>query len=438
MPFVRAIGRWSMIGLIVGNIIGSGIFGVTGELTRLLGRPSPLAMVLAALGMGVIMASIAEVASQFSEAGGAYLYVTTCFGRFAGVLVGWFWLLSLIGAVAACANLFVAYFAQFAPTVGHGSARILAITLVIAVPAIANYIGVRSGANFCNLFTISKLLPLTLLITLGLVRFGHHFEMVHLSEITRPGPGGWLSAFLLLLFAYCGCEDTLAPMGEVKDPRRTVPFALTAGLLVIASVYFLLQFVTVSTIGTMATDRPLVEVATALTGRSGAAFVAVAVMISTYGTIAAGILFAPRVAYAFAAHGDLPHFLSRLHPRYHTPVLAIAIYALVCWILALSGTFLLLAAVAAGAVAIEYIGICAALIKLRKLQPSAPALRLPGGPIVAATGIVICLMLLTRLKVRELLLMGVTAAFAIASWWWAKQHALSKSEVKTVSPSPSG
>jgi amino acid transporter len=70
MPFVRAIGRWSMIGLIVGNIIGAGIFGVTGELTRLLGRPSPLAMVLAALGMDVIMASIAEVASQFSEAGG--------------------------------------------------------------------------------------------------------------------------------------------------------------------------------------------------------------------------------------------------------------------------------------------------------------------------------------------------------------------------------
>jgi hypothetical protein len=90
------------------------------------------------------------------------------------------------------------------------------------------------------------------------------------------------------------------------------------------------------------------------------------------------------------------------------------------------------------AVAIEYIGICAALIKLRKLQPSAPALRLPGGPIIAATGIVICLMLLTRLKVRELLLMGVTAVFAIANWWWAKQHALSKSEVKIVSPAPSG
>ena len=280
--FVRAIDRWSMAGLIVGNIIGAGIFGLTGELTRLLGRPSPLAMVLAALGIAVIMAAIAEVASQFSDAGGAYLYVRTSFGRFAGILVGWFWLLSLIGAPAACANLFVAYLGQFAPVVGHGLGRALVITFIIAVPAVANCIGVRSGANFCNFFTVSKLLPLALLIVLGIVRFGGQFEMVHVSEITSPGLSGWLNAFLLLLFAYCGCEDTLAPMGEVKDPRRTLPFALAIGLLVIVSIYSLLQFVTVSTIGSMSTDSPLVQAATVLTGRSGAAFVAVAAMISTY------------------------------------------------------------------------------------------------------------------------------------------------------------
>ena len=286
MPFVRAIDRWSMVGLIVGNIIGAGIFGLTGELTRLLGRPSPLAMVLGALGIAVVMVAIAEVASQFSDAGGSYLYVRTSFGRFAGIVVGWFWLLSLIGAPAACANLFVASLGQFVPFVQHNLGRALVITLIIAVPAIANCIGVRSGANFCNFFTVSKLLPLALLIVLGLVRFGGHFEVIHVSEITAPGLTGWLSALLLLLFAYSGCEDTLAPMGEVKDPRRTVPFALAVGLLVIASIYSLLQFVTVSTIGNMATDSPLVQAATVLTGRSGAAFVAVAAMISSYGTIA--------------------------------------------------------------------------------------------------------------------------------------------------------
>ena len=433
MAFVRAIGRWSMTGLIVGNVIGASIFGVTGELTRLVGRASPLAMLLAALGMGVIVACIAEVASQFSEAGGAYLYVHTSFGRLAGLLVGWFWLLSFIAAEAACVTLFVSYGSQFMPVIGRGPARAIAITFVIGVPALANCIGVRSGANFCNVFTVSKILPLALLIVLGLIRFGGHVEMIRAAEITQAGFGGWLSALLLLLAAYCGCEDTLAPMGEVKDPRRTVPFALGVGLAVVAGIYFLVQFVTVATIGTMATDKPLVEVATVLTGRSGAALVAVAVMLSTYGTIAAGILFAPRLAYALSTQGDFPQFLSRVHPRYQTPVVAIATYALVVWLLALSGTFLLLATLAAAAVAVEYIGICAALIRLRKLHPTAPAFRVPWGRTLAVLGILICVSLLTRLTHQEILFMGVTATIALANWWWAKRRSLAKAEMAMAS-----
>jgi basic amino acid/polyamine antiporter, APA family len=433
VPFVRAIGRWSMTGLIVGNVIGASIFGVTGELTRLVGRPSPLAMLLAALGMAVIVACIAEVASQFCDAGGAYLYVHASFGRLAGLLVGWFWLLSFIAAEAACATLFVSYAAQFMPPLAHGSARALAITVVIAIPTVANCIGVRSGANFCNLFTVSKVLPLTLLIVLGLIRFSGHFEMIRPAEITHAGVGGWLSAFLLLLAAYCGCEDSLAPMGEVKDPRRTVPFALGIGLAIVATIYCLLQFVTVATIGTMATDRPLVEVATVLTGRGGAALVAFAVMVSTYGGIAAGLLFAPRLAYALSAQGDFPPFLSRLHPRYKTPVVAIAIYALVVWVMAVSGTFLLLATLAAGGVAVEYIGTCAALIRLRKIQPNAPALRLPWGRTIAVIGILICVSLLSRLTVQEMLLMSVTAMAAIVNWWWAMRRSFRKTEMEMAS-----
>jgi amino acid transporter len=217
-------------------------------------------------------------------------------------------------------------------------------------------------------------------------------------------------------------------MGEVKDPRRTVPFALAIGLLVIASIYSLLQFVTVSTIGNVFTDNPLVQAASVLTGRSGAVFVAVAAMISTYGTIALGILFAPRLAYAFSAHGDLPHSLTRLHPRYNTPVLAIVIFSSIVWLLALSGTFLLLAALTAGAVAIQYGAICAALIRLRRIQPNASALRLSWGPVFAVLGIAICLVLITRLTPRELVLMGITAAIAAANWGLATKYGINKTK----------
>jgi APA family basic amino acid/polyamine antiporter len=89
MTFIRSIGRWAMTGLVLNCIMGSGIFGLPGELIRLLGRASPIAMLIGALVMAVIMAVITEVSSQFSEAGGPYLYVRTAFGPFFGVQVGW-------------------------------------------------------------------------------------------------------------------------------------------------------------------------------------------------------------------------------------------------------------------------------------------------------------------------------------------------------------
>src|SRR5215831_12393644 len=101
MAFVRSIGRWTMTALVINCIIGGGIFGLPGEVTRLLGRASPLAMIFAALGMAVIVACIAEVGSQFSEPGGPYHYVRAAFGRFLGIQVGWFHLLPVVAAVAA-------------------------------------------------------------------------------------------------------------------------------------------------------------------------------------------------------------------------------------------------------------------------------------------------------------------------------------------------
>jgi basic amino acid/polyamine antiporter, APA family len=113
VAFVRSMGRWTMTALVINCIIGGGIFGLPGELSNLLGRASPFAMIFAALGMAVILACFAEVASQFSEPGGAYLYVRTAFGRFAGMQISWFDLLNMIGTVAALANLFVDYLATF-------------------------------------------------------------------------------------------------------------------------------------------------------------------------------------------------------------------------------------------------------------------------------------------------------------------------------------
>ncbi|MCU1293288.1 MAG: amino acid/polyamine/organocation transporter, superfamily [Bryobacterales bacterium] len=106
MGDARPIGRWSMTALVINCIIGSAIFGVPSEAIRLVGSLSPLAMVVAALLMGIIILPVAEVASQFSQPGGMYLYARTAFGRFVGLQVGWFWMLAIVGGGAAGANLF--------------------------------------------------------------------------------------------------------------------------------------------------------------------------------------------------------------------------------------------------------------------------------------------------------------------------------------------
>ena len=421
MAFVRSIGRWTMTALVINCIIGGGIFGLPGELTRLLGSASPIAMIFAALGMAVIMACVAEVASQFSEPGGPYLYVRTAFGRFLGMQIGWFHLLADIGAVAALANLFVNYLATFLPWTLNTWARALLMAILIAIPAVANYLGVRSGANLSNVTTLAKLSPLALLILFGVARYAQQPQMIHVSEIASPGLSNWVSAMVFLLFAFSGWEGALIPTGEIREPRRTIPFGVGAGLLACVAIYTLLQFITVATIGTKMTDRPLAETASVLLGHGGAAFVAIAVMVSTYGWISAALLYAPRLAYSLAAHGDFPAVFARLHPRFHTPTTAILFYAFTGWVLAFSGTFLWLVALSSGASIVYYATTCASLIRLRKLRPNADALRIPFGPALSIVGVAIPLALMTGLKRRELLLMCVTGLIAAANWVWVKR-----------------
>jgi amino acid transporter len=162
-------------------------------------------------------------------------------------------------------------------------------------------------------------------------------------------------------------------------------------------------------------------VASVLLGRPGAWFVAVAVMISTYGWVSGGMLNAPRLPYAFAAQGDCPAWMGALHPRFQTPALAIVGYAVCVWLLAATGTFLWVLELTAGSMMVLYAGVCLSLIRLRRLQPDAGALRLPAGPLVAIAGAAVSIVLMTQLQTRQILLMGVTALLALANWIWARR-----------------
>src|ERR1700674_2103748 len=164
---IRAMGRWTLTALVINSIIGSGIFGLPSVVAGYMGKQSPLAYLIAAAGIGIVVACFAEVASQFGATGGPYLYARETFGRFLGIETGWLhWLVKLTGA-AAGANLFTNYLAEFWPNVQALFPRLAVLAILIGFLAAVNYCGVKSGAAVSNVFTVAKLVPLIFFVIAG-------------------------------------------------------------------------------------------------------------------------------------------------------------------------------------------------------------------------------------------------------------------------------
>src|ERR1700689_3136252 len=206
---IRAIGRWSLVALVVNSIIGSGVFGLPSTVAALIGTYSPYAVLAAGAGMSVIIACFAEVASRFQEAGGPYLYARVAFGRMMGIQTAWMLWLGQVAAPAANANLFVIYLGEFFPHAKDPAPRTLILTVLVGLLTLINIRGVRAGAQVSNLFTAAKLVPLFAVIILGLFVLQHHHWTIATASIASPNTSQWLKALLLLVFAYGGFETAL-------------------------------------------------------------------------------------------------------------------------------------------------------------------------------------------------------------------------------------
>ena len=417
---VRTIGRWSLAALTVNSVIGSGVFGLPATVAGLLGKQSVPAVLIAGLAMGIIMACFAEVASQFSEAGGPYLYARTAFGRLMGILVGWLFYLAQTAAPAANANLFVIYLAEFWPAANETWPRVAILTLLIGLLALINLLGARQGTAVSNVFTVAKILPLLMVVLAGaavtVVR------PARLGSGAPPSTNAWFMAITLLFFYYGGFESALAPMSEARNPRRDSVFALFAALGTCAVIYALVQWVVLGVLGSAAvTDRPLAEVARVTMGNRGAALVAIGALVSVYGYLSAKLLAMPRLTFALAEQGDLPHFFAAVSPKFHTPWLSILVYGAAVWGLAIIGSFAWNVTLSVVARLFYFGVISAALLALRWKQPEAPAWRLPGGPALAVLGVLIAIALMTRADLSKSVILVVTIAAAVLNWLWARR-----------------
>jgi len=421
---VRAIGRWSLAALAVNSVIGSGIFGLPATVAGLLGQRSVVAVLVAGAAMGVIMACFAEVASQFSEAGGPYLYARTAFGRLTGILVGWMLYLAQTAAPAANANLFVIYLAEFWPAAKEPWPRFAILTLLVGVLALINVRGARQGTAVSNVFTVAKILPLLMVVSAGAVFTIVHPAIFHpaAAAATTLPTKAWMQAMVLLIFAYGGFESALAPMGEAKNPGRDAAFALFMALIACTVIYASVQWVVVGVLQPGATtDRPLAEVARITMGNRGAALVAIGALVSVYGYLGGKLLGMPRVTFALAKGGDLPQLFARVGPRFHTPWFSILFYAAAVWGLAMIGSFAWNVTLSVVARLFYYAVVCAAVIALRRKQPQAAAMRLPGGQALAVLGIGITIVLATQVDLSKSLILAATVGAAILNWAWARR-----------------
>jgi APA family basic amino acid/polyamine antiporter len=415
VELVRAIGRWTLVALTVNSILGSGIFGLPSVIAAVLGNLSPWAVLLAGAAMAVIVSCYGEVASQFAETGGTYLYIRHAFGRFAGLQVGWMTLLSRFTACAAAANLLVVYTGEFWPEATHTVPRFMIITVFVGTLAVVNYRGVGAGALVSNVSVVAKLLALGLVCAAGA-----GYLIAH-PAVPKAAPSaewdGWLKAILLLFFAYGGYEAALNPMGEAKNPRRDAAFALFVALIIVTLLYTVLQFVVVGVLPDPAhSERPLADAARIFIGRPGATLIAAGALISVYGYLSANLLTGPRAMFALAELGDFPALFAAVHPRMRTPYVAITVFALLIWIFALFGSFSWNVTLSAVARLAYYGAVCAAVPVLRRKQPGAATFRVPGGPILPILGMVICAVLLTRVDFTKSLILVATIVIALVNW----------------------
>jgi amino acid transporter len=338
------------------------------------------AYVVAGLAVGLIVLCFAEVGTMFERSGGPYLYARAAFGNWIGFEIGWMLLLSRLTAVGAISNAFASYLGFFWPPAAAGAGRILVITASVGLLGAVNYFGVRYGAWVSNLFTVSKLVPLTVFIIAGLFWLNGHAGRAW----TLPPLAGLQQAALLLIFAFGGFEFAVVPGEEVINLKKNLPIALLTGIALVAVLYVLIQFVAEGALpGLGSSATPLSDASVRFLGPLGGVLLALGAVLSTTGTNSGTMLMGPRIIYAMAEGGQLPSIFARVHPSYRTPHVAVVVATLMGWTCAMSSEFAALAALSAIARLLAYMATCAALPVLRRKMPEAQrGFTVPGGLII--------------------------------------------------------
>jgi len=358
----RVLGVWSAAAIVVGTVIGSGIFLVPSRMIQQVGSPHVLFAVWIFGGLLSLFGALtyAELAAALPEAGGEYVYLREAYGPLWGFVYGWtqMWV-AKSGSIATLATAFFYYLTNFHPELDrilytlhlpigpHGGpleiryGQLFAMAVIIILAGV-NYAGVRFGGGVQVVVTIVKVGLIAAIIVIGLGS-GHGAAANYNSSLpVSRGVAGFFAALVGALWAYDGWNNVSMVSSEIRDPQRSLPRALIAGTVVVIVVYLLANlayFFVLPAREVAATPRVAAEMMRKIFGQAGAGAVSVAAMVSIFAALNGSILSGARVPFAMARDGLFFRPVARVHPRFHTP--GVSILALCAWsaVLVLSGRY---------------------------------------------------------------------------------------------------
>ncbi len=410
---VRALGVRQLAASIVNVTVGAGIFVLPAAVAAGLGAAAPLAYLVCAASMALIVTSFALAGSRVSLTGGIYAYVEVAFGPFVGFLAGVLQWLMLWLTAGGLLSAFVDQVGLLVPGAGEGLPRAAIIVATVGFLAIVNVRGVAIGARVIEGAVVAKLLPLAVFLAVGVF-------FIQPSALAWPGwpPGDKLGeTVLLLIFAFVGIEVALVPSGEVRDPRRTVPRAIYLALGLTTALYLAIQAVAQGVLGAEMAQQaqaPLAAASSRFLGEGGRLLVLVGGAVSMFGYMCGDMLSSPRSIYAFGRDGFLPRAVARVHPSFRTPYVAIGLHALLAAALAISSSFRYLALLSNVAVLVLYFLCCAAALRLvsRKAPGGEAAFSLPGARVIPVAAMAVIAWILAHATRQEFAVLGVTLVVA--------------------------
>jgi len=396
----RAIGTFGLAAGIINITIGGGIFRLPALVAASLGAAAPIAYVVCAVAMGLIVICIANAGKRVTLTGGPYAYVGAAFGPYVGFLSGvLLWMLGTF-ATAAVSTVFASSIAQLVPALSGRLATTAVLMVAFVFWSLINLRGVTLGVQLNTIATVAKLFPLILIASAGMF----FVRGENLVVTAMPAAADVARTSLILIFAFAGIESALIPSGEVRDSERTVPRAIALAMLGITALYIALQVVAQGVLGdtlAQSTVSPLADAAGASLGPWASSLLLAGASISMFGYLGGMTLSIPRIVYALARDGFLPRGLAMVDAAHRVPQAAIVAQAILTLALAITGTFEKLAILANVSALALYFGCAAAAWKVGQ-SPIVPVL---------ACGVIVWL--LTGLTTGEWLAFG--ACLLVAS-----------------------